>query len=176
MCLDHWSILPKQENFECGMWRKCSKSWTHHAAFYERRKYFYVSYSTYLRAILTSNTWKLQALIWNQPYTLLLKTGRNIADKKRSSSEILRDIYGTKFKNDYDFGLVEFLDPDDFALKLEFLNTRWSLCHGFFCWFDCNRKKLFIDSVIQHRDSSRKTSLQHCTIHIKISKEKAMMK
>ena len=38
---------------------------------------------------------------------LLPNTGRNTADRKQSSSQILKVIYGTRFDNYYESGLVE---------------------------------------------------------------------
>ena len=81
---------------------------------------------------------------------LLPKTDRNIGDRKRSSSEIIKDIYGSRIENYYEYGLVESMDPDDFNVKIESLKERWeSLCPEFFNLFNRNRKSLFIESVIQ---------------------------
>ena len=56
-------------------------------------------------------------------------------------------IYRAGTHNYYEFLLVESLDSDYFAVNLESLNIRWkSLCSGFFHWFDCNRRKLFINT------------------------------
>ena len=45
---------------------------------------------------------------------LLPKTGRNIADRKLSSSEIIKNIYRSRGANFYEYGIVEVIDPDDF--------------------------------------------------------------
>ena len=52
---------------------------------------------------------------------LLPKTVRNIADRKLSSSEIIKDIYGSRVANFYEYGIVEAIDPDDFNAKLDSL-------------------------------------------------------
>ena len=81
---------------------------------------------------------------------LLPKTGRNIADRKLSSSEIIKDIYGSRVANFYEYGIAEAIDPDDFNAKLDSLEDRWeALCPGFHQWFVQNRKSLFFESVIQ---------------------------
>ena len=81
---------------------------------------------------------------------LLPKTGRNIADRKLSSSEIIKDIYGSRVANFYKYGIVESIDRDNFNAKLDSLDDRWeSLCAGFHQWFVQNRKSLFLESVIQ---------------------------
>ena len=64
---------------------------------------------------------------------LISKTEGNICDKKHSCSEILKDIYGYKGGNYYEYGLVESINPEDFNAKLQSLQDRWdSLCPGFF--------------------------------------------
>ena len=81
---------------------------------------------------------------------LLPKAGRNIADRKLSLSEILKDIYGSKVANFYEYGIAEAIDPDDFNAKLDSLEDRWeALCPGFDQWFVRNRKSMFLESVIQ---------------------------
>ena len=81
---------------------------------------------------------------------LLPKTGRNIVDRTRSSREIIKDIYGVKDGNVYEYGLAEALDEDDFNIKLQSLKDRWeSLCPGFFNWFKKTRVSQFLKSVIQ---------------------------
>ena len=83
---------------------------------------------------------------------LLPKAGRNIADRKLSLSEILKDIYGSKVANFYEYGIAEAIDPDDFNAKLESLEDRWeALSPGFHQWFVRNRKFLFLESVIQSK-------------------------
>ena len=63
---------------------------------------------------------------------LLPKTGRNIADRRFSSSEIIKDIYGSRVANFYEYGIVEAIDPDDFNAKLDSLEDQWEvLCPGF---------------------------------------------
>ena len=82
---------------------------------------------------------------------LLPKTSRNIADRKLSLLEIIKDIYGSKVANFYEYGIVESIDPDDFNTKLDSLEDRWeSLCAEFHQWFVRKRKSLFLKSVIQH--------------------------
>ena len=81
---------------------------------------------------------------------LLPKTGRNIADRKLSSSEIIKDIYGSRVANFYEYGIAEAIDPDAFNAKLDSLEDRWQiLCPGFHQWFVRNRRSLFLKSVIQ---------------------------
>ena len=77
---------------------------------------------------------------------LLSKTGRNIADRRFSSSEIIKDIYGSRVANFYEYGIVEAIDPDDFNAKLDSLEDQWEvLCPGFHQWFVRNRKSLFLE-------------------------------
>ena len=81
---------------------------------------------------------------------LLPKTGRNIADCTRLSREIIKDIYGVKDGNAYEYGLAEALDGDDFTIKLQSLKDRWeSLCPGFFDWLKKTRVSQFLESVTQ---------------------------
>ena len=81
---------------------------------------------------------------------LLPKTGWNIADRKLSSSDILKDIYGSRVANFYEYGIVEAIDPDDFNAKLNSLEDLWeALCPGFHEWFVRKRRYLFLESVIQ---------------------------
>ena len=56
---------------------------------------------------------------------LLLKIGRNIADRKLSSSKIIKNIYGSRVANFYEYGIVEAIDPDNFIAKLDSLEDRW---------------------------------------------------
>ena len=44
----------------------------------------------------------------------LPKTGRNIAGRELSSSEIIKHIYRSRVANFYEYGIVEAIDPDDF--------------------------------------------------------------
>ena len=81
---------------------------------------------------------------------LLPKTGRNIADRRRATSGIIKDIYGSKVDNYYEYGLAESIDSEEFDVKLESLKDRWEwFCPGFFNWFVARRKLLFSESVIQ---------------------------
>ena len=71
---------------------------------------------------------------------LLPKTGRNIADRRRATSEIIKDIYGSKVDNYYEYGLAESIDSEEFDVKS--LKDRWeSLCPGFFNWSVARRKE-----------------------------------
>ena len=94
---------------------------------------------------------------------LLPKTGRNIADRKLSSSEIIKDIYRSRIANFYEYGIAEAIDPDDFNTKLDFLEDRWeALWPGFHQWFVWNRRFLFLESVIQSaRPNSDSTGLYY---------------
>ena len=47
------------------------------------------------------------------------KTGRNIADRKLSSPEIIKDIYGSRVANFYKYGIAESIDPVNFNAKLD---------------------------------------------------------
>ena len=77
---------------------------------------------------------------------LLPKTGRNIADRRFSSSEIIKDIYGSRVANFYEYGIVEAIDPDDFNAKLDSLEDQWEVLYpGFHQWFVRNRKSLFLE-------------------------------
>ena len=70
--------------------------------------------------------------------------------------EIVKDIYGSREGNYYEYGIAEANDAEDFTAKLESLQSRWEvLCPGFFAWFNVKRKSLFLESVIQ---SSRENS------------------
>ena len=81
---------------------------------------------------------------------LLTKTGRNTADRTCSSREIIKDIYGEKDGNVYEYSIAEALDEDDFNVKLQSLKDRWeSLCPGFFDWFKKTRVSQFLESLIQ---------------------------
>ena len=81
---------------------------------------------------------------------LLLKTGWNIADRKLSLLEIIKDIYGSRVANFYEYGITEAIDPDDFNTKLDSLEDQWeALSPGFHQWFIWNRRPLFLKSVIQ---------------------------
>ena len=81
---------------------------------------------------------------------LLPKTGQNITDRKISSSEIIKDIYGWRCANFYECDIVEVIDPHDLNTKLDSLEDWWeALCPGFQQWFTRNRKSLFLQSVIQ---------------------------
>ena len=76
---------------------------------------------------------------------LLPKTGRNIIDRKLSSSE----INGSRVTNFYEYGIVEAIDPDNFIAKLDSLEDRWeSFCPGFHQWFIRDRKSLFLERAI----------------------------
>ena len=81
---------------------------------------------------------------------LLPKTGRNIADRKLSSSKIIKGICGSRIANFYKYGIVEAIDPEDSNTKLHSLEDWWeALCPGFHQWFAQNRKSLFLKSIIQ---------------------------
>ena len=100
-----------------------------------------------------------------QPYTLLFiyfqlaktlilytwKKYITVANaKKNSSREIIKDIYGVKDGNVYEYGFAEALDEDDFNVKLQSLKDCWeSFCPGFFDWFKKTRVSQFLESVIQ---------------------------
>ena len=78
---------------------------------------------------------------------LLLKTGRNIADRRHSSREIIKDIHGVKDGNVSEYGLAEALDKDDFNMKVQSIKDHWeSLCTGFFDWFK-KRTSQFLESL-----------------------------
>ena len=97
---------------------------------------------------------------------LLPKISRNIADRKFSSSKIIKDIYGSRVANFNYYGIVEAIDPGDFNANLDSLEGRWeSLYSGFHQWFIRNRKPLFLESVIQYAGfSSDSTDLYFKTI------------
>ena len=78
----------------------------------------------------------------------LFGTVRSIADRQKTSSEIIKDIYGTRVGNFYKYRLVKSMDPDDFKVKLESLKDCLDvLCPDFYNWF--LRKQLFMKSIIQ---------------------------
>ena len=56
---------------------------------------------------------------------LLPKIGRNIADRKPSSSEIIKNIYGSRVATFCRYGIAEVIDPVDFNAKLDSLEDRW---------------------------------------------------
>ena len=63
---------------------------------------------------------------------LLPKAGQNIVYKKLSFSEIIKDIYGARVANFYEYGIVEVIDVDDFNAKLDSLEDQWeSRCPEF---------------------------------------------
>ena len=66
------------------------------------------------------------------------------------SSRKLKDLYGDRANEVYEFGLAEAFDEDDFNAKLISLKPRWEkLCAGFYDWFVTHRKKEFTESVIR---------------------------
>ena len=81
---------------------------------------------------------------------LLEKTGRSSADKQHALSDILKDIYGSRNGNLYEYGLAETMDIEGFNVKLDFLQMKWEgLCPNFYNWLISKRKSLFIESIIQ---------------------------
>lgn len=81
---------------------------------------------------------------------LLEKTGRSASEKKHALAEIIKDIYGSREGNYYEYGIAEASDAEDFKARLASLQSRWDiLCPGFYTWFLIQRKSLFLESVIQ---------------------------
>ena len=71
-------------------------------------------------------------------------------NRTRCQAEIIKDLYGDRDMEVYEFGLDESFDEDDFNEKLTGLKPRWEkLCPGFHKWFITHRKKDFIESVIR---------------------------
>ena len=56
---------------------------------------------------------------------LLEKTSRSSADRHHALSDILRDIYGSRNGNLYEYSLAEAMDIEDFNVKLDSLQTKW---------------------------------------------------
>ena len=64
---------------------------------------------------------------------LISKSGESIADEKRCSLEVTKDLYGNKDPNYYEYELVEVMDGDDLRVELESLkDPQKSLCPDFF--------------------------------------------
>ena len=81
---------------------------------------------------------------------LLKRTCRKAAEKNHASSKIMKDIYGYREGNYYEYGFTESVDCEDFTIKIESLKCRWkALCPGFHVWFLSKHRTIFIDSVIQ---------------------------
>ena len=69
------------------------------------------------------------------------KTGRSSADKQHALSDILKDIYGSRNGNLYEYGLAEAMDIEDFDVKLDSLQRKWEgLCFNFYNWLLSKRK------------------------------------
>ena len=91
---------------------------------------------------------------------LLGKTRKSAVERNHAKGEIVKDIYGSREGNYYEYGFAEATDAEDFTAKLESLQSRWKVsCPGFFPWFNVKRKSLFLESVIQ---SSRENSDMNC--------------
>ena len=87
---------------------------------------------------------------------LLAKTSQTGNEKRKSTKEIIADIYGKKYGAVLEYGLGDSSDSTDFEAKLNSLKDKWSsLCPGFFGWFLKRRKDLFINGVIE---SARKST------------------
>ena len=82
----------------------------------------------------------------------LLENVRRSEDQKGLvKNEILSDIYGQRIsEEEYENGLAESLDENDFIVKLTSLEDKWErLCPRFHRWFIANRKDDFVASVVQ---------------------------
>ena len=67
---------------------------------------------------------------------LLAKTNLNASQRNKSSSDILKDIYGYRIGGYYEYGLAEATDESDLDIKLLSLKEKWNgLCPGFYDWF-----------------------------------------
>eukprot|EP00794_Sanderia_malayensis_P002387 gene2387-2747_t len=74
----------------------------------------------------------------------------NQAQRNHAKSEIIKDIYGERKGNVYEYGLADSFDNEDFNVKLGSLEEKWGkLCPGFHEWFVRKRKAKLIESVIQ---------------------------
>ena len=80
---------------------------------------------------------------------LLPKTGQNIADRKLSLSEIIKDIYWSRVANFYVWYCWS-NRARRFQRKIDLLEDRCeALCSRFHQWFVQNRISLFLESAIQ---------------------------
>ena len=69
--------------------------------------------------------------------------------KNKAKAEILKDLYGERKGNSYEYGLAEAFDEMDLLNKLSSLEARWnSLCPGFYNWFKQKRQTLFASTVV----------------------------
>ena len=67
---------------------------------------------------------------------LLEKTGRNSADKQHALSDILKDTYGSRNGNLYEYGATDTMNIEMFNVKLDSLQTKWEdLCPIFITVF-----------------------------------------
>ena len=74
----------------------------------------------------------------------------NVNQKQKSSSEILKHIYGNRAGGFYNFGLVEATHKYDFKVKLfSFSKKQESLCPGFHDWVRKKKSDDFVASIIQ---------------------------
>lgn len=81
---------------------------------------------------------------------LLFNSKQNACERNKSKSEILKDIYGHRSGNWYEYGLAEATDKTDFEEKLSSLFEKWeSLCHDFHGWFLKKRSAEFTTSIIK---------------------------
>ena len=70
--------------------------------------------------------------------------------KNKAKAEILKDLYGERKGNSYEYGLADAFDEMDLLNKLSSLEARWnSLCPGFYNWFKQKRQTLFASTVVQ---------------------------
>ena len=78
------------------------------------------------------------------------KTKMNQAQRNHAKAQIIKDIYGERKGNAYEYGLAEAFYNDDLTVKLQSLESKWEgLCPGFYEWFMKKRKIKFVESVIQ---------------------------
>ena len=93
---------------------------------------------------------------------LLAKTNLNASQRNKSSSDILKDIYGYRIGGYYEYGLAEATDESDLDIKLLSLKEKWNgLCPGFYDWFKKNA------DFVEHLNTSGITSHGADSFHIK---------
>ena len=81
----------------------------------------------------------------------LAKLKKSDNQKGLVKNEIISDIYGRRISvEEYETGLAESIDENDFVAKLASLENKWeNLCPQFHRWFTNNRKEDFVSSVVK---------------------------
>ena len=70
--------------------------------------------------------------------------------KEWNKFEVMKDVYGTRIGEVYEYGLAEATNEDELNSKLATLKNKWDKAvPGFYNWFVTHRKKDFAESVIK---------------------------